>query len=165
MRELMKGLGLAALAALFLVALGSLAQREAVGQIAGAYDLATLGMIPDTDGRLWFTEIPAGRGDVKPSPQYRIIPYTSNRLSGQALHPDGHGKVLEIIRAAAEDLRVTMTYRSTAGLAGGYLAVVHGPSRDVEINMLIVALDHMRHGGAHARQEVRRRLDQDGAWR
>ena len=128
-------------------------------QTLGGYDLPTLGVIPDNRGCLYLTAAPAGRGDnLKPDPQYCIITYTTNKLSGNILHPKHHADILKLVREVVDrGVQVSMKFVNAPGLAGGYIVTAERPGSGErwEKSALIIAIDIMRDGRAMAKEKLR----------
>lgn len=138
---------LLALAVLFLVA-----PAAVFGQSVG-YDTPTLKpFLIAVDGRLVYDKTVNGKV-VKPSPAYHAWPYSGNPLASQALDPDDHERVINIVRKAVYNEKpVEIGWITAAGFAGGFQVLIDG--RPV-INALQVAMWHMQFGESVAIDKLR----------
>jgi hypothetical protein len=122
----------------FLMALALLAPAT-FAQSYG-YDVPTLpGFLVAQDGRLVFTDTVDGKVQKVPY-GYRAWAYSGNPLTSQALDPDGHERVINLMRKATYgEKAVNVKWVTAPGWAGGFMVFVGDTA---VINALQVA-----HGG------------------
>jgi hypothetical protein len=150
------------LAHLSLIALLAFVATFAVQPAAAQFqfgDGTTLNdFVLDADGYAWFKQKPYGHSSLKPNPQLRFIADPGNARGGNALHPESHKQVEDVVRDVVRD---TGSYASWEiawsegpGLAGGYQIRIRTDRGETSISAVQVGLTLMKVG----REQTRRRL-------
>jgi hypothetical protein len=104
----------------------------------------------DKDGYAWWKQKPYGAKSLKPEPQLRFMADPGNERGGNALHPESHKFIVELIedaiKATGSRAAWEIAWTTAPGFAGGYQLKVRSDRGDKDVSCAELALARMKHG-------------------
>lgn len=135
---------------LMLVALSLLLAIQPAAAQFGSDGTTLNDFVLDNQGFAWFKAKPYGLITLRPNPQLRFIADPGNDRGGNALHPDSHYVVEEIIKDVVKTTGSTATWEisweTSPGLAGGYQLKIQSDRGSRSISCAQIAIDRMKKG-------------------
>ena len=146
---------------LLMLALLSLLLTLAIQPVSAQFgsDGTTLNdFVLDSNGLAWFKQAPYPAKSLKPDPQLRFIADPGNDRGGNALHPDSHRYVeeliKEVIKMTGSHASYEIAWTTAPGLAGGYQLKVRTDRGNLDVSCVQIAMIRMKLGKQAAIQSL-----------